>query len=130
MVRGRSTYNAAVWQELEMHINVGGRAAKLAEHVQEKLTLGARGRFILLFALFDAMFCLVLLLTLQNSQLLEENRQLTVIVPIATEAERRIVELEHELEALRVLELTSGPTCTVTSAPVLPPSTATPSAKP
>jgi outer membrane biosynthesis protein TonB len=101
-------------------------AGRLAGRVRERLTLGARGRFILLFALFDAMFCLVLLLTLQNSQLLEENRQLMAIEPIATEAKERIAELEAELERFQ----TSGPASEGTPqeapSPALPTSTSVP----
>lgn len=88
------------------------------------MTLDARRRFILLFALFDAMFCLLLLLSLQNTQLAEDKRQLgnslEAIEASATEAVERITALESEIEKLQAPEPTSVPTATVTSTPVPP----------
>jgi hypothetical protein len=129
-----------------MHtIDIRESAMILAERVRERLALDARGRFILLFALFDAMFCLLLLLSLQNTQLAEDNRQLgnsfEVVKARATEAVERIATLEGEIEELQSQEVTSAavlpkaiptpvpptpiPTNTATSTPVPPSPTAT-----
>ena len=86
---------------------------------REKLTLDSRKRFILLFALFNAMFCLLLLLSLRNTQLAVEKRQcaedkrqvensLLTVEAFATESMQQIVTLEGRIEDL----LTPAPTLT------------------
>lgn len=110
----------------------------LGGRVREKLTLDSRKRFILLFALFNAMFCLLLLLSLQNVQLTVEKRQcaedkhqieisLETVESLATEAVQQIVTLEGRVEELLTPEPTStAPPPTATRTPVPP--TPTPAA--
>jgi hypothetical protein len=124
----------------------------LDRRIRQRLTLDARWRFILLFALFDAMFCLLLLLSLHNAQLKKEKRwlvednyrlgnSLQVIEALATEAVERITVLESEIEELQTPKSTSvistskmtptptppisAPTATAASTLVFPSPTAT-----
>ena len=124
----------------------------LFERVRGRLTLDSRKRFILLFALFNAMFCLLLLLSLQNMQLTVEKRQcaedkrqmensLQTVEALATEALKQIVTLEERVEDLLTPEPTPTalpptatrtpvsptpvPTATMTQTPVPPSPTAT-----
>ena len=124
----------------------------LFERVRERLTLDSRKRFILLFALFNAMFCLLFLLSLQNVQLTVEKRQcaedkhqieisLETVESLATEAVQQIVTLEGRIGDLLTPEPTPTvlpptatqtpvpptlvPTATMTSTPVPPSPTAT-----
>ena len=114
---------------------------------REKMTLDSRKRFILLFALFNAMFCLLLLLSLRNAQLAVEKRQcaedkhqventLQAIEASATESEQQIATLESKIEDLSTPEPTHTaaplratrtpmppspvPTATITQTPVPP----------
>jgi len=112
---------------------------RLFERAREKLTLDARKRFILLFILFNAMFCLLLLLSLQNMQLTAEKRRcaedkrqtensLETIEALATEASKQIIALEGRIEELLTPEPTSTafpPTATRTPMPPTPAPTAT-----
>ena len=100
-------------------IGVYEPAKRLPGRVREGLTLDARRRFILLFVLFDAMFCLLLLVSLQNTQLAEDNRQLgnalAAVEASAAEAKKQIAELEAEIKQLQTPGSTSevaGPEAT------------------
>lgn len=111
------------------------RAALLTERAREKLTLDSRGRFILLFALFNVMFCLLFVLLLQNRELV---LHIEVIEATATQAAREktehigglentIATLEHKVDELINPPPTFTPTYTsprVSSTP-RPPSSPT-----
>jgi hypothetical protein len=107
----------------------------LFQRGREKLKLDARKRFVLLFALFNAMFCLLLLLSLQNTQLRKDRSliatSLKTIEAVATEAAgdavRRIEVLEDTVE--RLLHPTPTPTAPMpTASPTPIPPTSTPPA--
>jgi hypothetical protein len=107
----------------------------LFQRGREKLKLDARKRFVLLFALFNAMFCLLLLLSLQNTQLRKDRSliatSLKTIEAVATEAAgdavRRIEVLEDTVE--RLLHPTPAPTAPMpTASPTPIPPTSTPPA--
>jgi len=118
-----------------------GRVRDLVRRARERLTLDSRRRFILLFALFNAMFCLLLLLSLQNMQLTAEKRQmegsLQTVEALVTEAVKQIVTLgslltpEPTSTALpptatwTPVPPTPVPTATMTQTPVPPSPTAT-----
>jgi len=111
----------------------------LFERAREKLTLDSRRRFILLFALFNAMFCLLLLLSLRNTQLAVEKSQcaedkrqventLQAIEASATESGQQIATLESRIEDLSTPEPTltaTPPRVTRTPMPPTPVPTAT-----
>jgi cell division protein FtsB len=106
---------------------------------REKMTLDSRKRFILLFALFNAMFCLLLLLSLRNAQLAVEKRQcaedkhqventLQAIEASATESVQQIATLTSMIEDLSTIEPTptaAPPRATWTPMPPSPVPTAT-----
>ena len=99
------------------HNGIHRSATSLSERVQGRIRLGARERFILLFALFNAMFCLLFLLLLQNRQLAG---QVEVIQATATGAvtvqQHAIAVLEEQVDRLedRIAEMLSpSPTPTV-----------------
>lgn len=71
---------------------------------RNKLRLDARSRFILLLALFNAMFCFLVLLSLQNIRLREENRQNEDA--IAT-LKREVKELQESKEVVEYVTVTS-----------------------
>jgi len=86
--------------------------AKLLERAREKLTPDARTRFILLFALFNAMFCLLVLLSLQNMELkesLEEVRagaqETSVAVATQIAGVRETVAAEAATQIASLLQL-------------------------
>jgi hypothetical protein len=71
------------------------------KRVQQKLTLDARQRFILLFALFNAMFLLLFVLLLQNRQLADHIEVIEATsTEAAGEAAMQVGGLENEVEAL------------------------------
>ena len=121
-----------------------GQVTRWVELFREKLRLDARARFILLFALFDAMFAALLLVLLQNAdlaaqnaQLAKENRQLgeslTSVEAGATQAVQQIATFESALRELQVP--ISTPTIAVTKessspAPLIPVATVTVTLKP
>ena len=81
----------------------------LPEDVRKGPTLGAREGFILLFVLFNAMFCVLLLLLLQNREYAEriavvEATATRLVVDATTgadEAARAIATRDSELQQLR-----------------------------
>ena len=121
-----------------------GQATKLVELLKEKLRLDARGRFIVLFALFDAMFAALLLVLLQNmnlatlnTQLTNDNRQLgeslTRVEASATQAIQQIATLESALRELQppISTLTIAVTKeSSTPTPLIPAATVTVTLKP
>jgi len=105
-------------------------AISLSERVRERFKLGARERFILLFTLFSAMFCLLFVLLLQNRQLAEhiEVMEAAAIEAAATATVQRnaIAALEEIIDTLEkeideLLHPTPTPTITP-SATALEPS--------
>jgi cell division protein FtsB len=119
-----------------------GSIERLPERVRERLKLGARERFILLFALFNAMFCFLFVLLLQNRQYVDH---IEMIEATATEEAVKVTIQRSEIEALedtvstledKISELlfpTPTPTVvppTVASTPVPPASTPRPTVPP
>ena len=80
-----------------------------------KVSLDARRRFVLLFGLFDAMFCLLLLLSLLTRQLTKEKRQLESVLETSV---ARVTSLEDVVETLQSPE--STPTVTLPTATTMP----------
>lgn len=74
-----------------------GTIKRLPEPARERLKLGARERFILLFALFNAMFCLLFVLLLQNRQYADH---IEMIEATATEEAIKVTTQKSEIEAL------------------------------
>ena len=79
------------------HNDIHESATSLSDRVQDRIKLGPRERFILLFALFNAMFCLLFLLLLQNRQLAD---QIDVIQATATGAAGEATVQRHAMAAL------------------------------
>jgi|GEM_PF-3624749 len=73
-------------------------ATKLSERLRGRLRPGPRERYILLFALFNAMFCFLFLLLLQNRQLSDQ------IETIQATATMEAIGSTQQRQALRILE--------------------------
>ncbi len=63
------------------------------KRLRNKLSLDARTRFILLFALFNTMFCLLVFLSLQIRQLTDDKQQLEDYVHVLVTRENRLEDL-------------------------------------
>jgi hypothetical protein len=95
-------------------IDVHKLATGLVERVQERLTWSARRSYILLFVVFDVMFCASILLSLQNVELGERNRHL---IEENRQLESTVISL-----VVRVTEEPHTPTSTSTVTPSNTPS--------
>jgi len=107
-----------------------GTIERLPERVRERLKLGARERFILLFALFNAMFCLLFVLLLQNRQLASD---IETIKATATEGASQVLRFPTPTPSIAspTADPASNPStstlpATMTPSPVPPPPCGTP----
>jgi Tfp pilus assembly protein PilN len=78
--------------------NVPKPLLNLPRRSQKKLRLDGRSRFILVLALFNTMFCLLVLLSLWNVQLAEDKRQMESYIQILVTRQKN---LEGEIETLK-----------------------------
>lgn len=97
----------------------------LVERVKKRLTPGPRGRFVLLFALFDSMLLIMLLLLVQNTELTVDSRQLGESIARIEATATQIVQ-QFELTRETFSRTLQAPTATPTPTVVLPSPTATP----
>ncbi len=101
----------------------------LPDRLRERFSLSAYARFILLFTLFNLMFCVLLLLSIQNVQLREGKRSLegalSTVEAVAATAEQQITQLRSTLNATPA-QIGQAPTSTETNTPTPQPSPLSP----
>ena len=97
----------------------------LLERARKKLTLGARTRFIFLFALFNAMFCLLVLLLMQNIELAEDKREMATRLQSLEESLEEVVAGAQETVAIVATQIAAVKVSLLPSpTPLLPSPTA------